>query len=877
MDVDDGSTVTDFLPAERARGITIQSAAITFHWPPRVLDGGGVIENNRSRTSISHTINLIDTPGHADFTFEVLRSLRVLDGAVCILDGVAGVEAQTEKVWSQANSYRIPRLIYINKLDRDGAAFGSTVKEIATRLKTWPAVCHVPWWEGADRRFVGVGDAVELRGMKWAEGGDGKDVQAVDLESLKQKDRQFAEEIARARVALVELLSEHDDEMVNKFLEHNEDHLAIPAVDIIESLRRCVLSGEMAIVPVFAGASFKNMGVQPLLDAIVNLLPEHTEASDPEIRVDATQSHLSKLINGIEFPQGAADTNKQVSQASSKPKHVKPKGSLEGCALAFKVVNDPRRGVLVYVRVYSGVINRNAALFNTALQVTERAPRLLTMYASDASETSSIPAGQIGVIVGLKHARTGDTLVSYNGINPVHGPPHPYSALHLRPIDIPPPVFFTSLEPESLSAEKHLHESLTLLLREDPSLHVSIDPDSGQTLLSGMGELHLEIARERLVKDFKARAEMGPIEISYRECVINPAGPVHVIFDKDIAGKRVKAGCEASVSPYDALAISGDLINSSSPAESSSAATPNSNLIRIQQSLSSSSSSSSSRDGSSSSNKTHTEQSSFLTPSQIAALHSGAQAALSRSPNHAYPVHSTRVDLTVDPARDIFGNDTTPAALSSAARLATQSALKLPATTQHIHQSGGGGGGGGDNTALMEPVMRVAISVDEASLGAVVHDLSSARAGQVISLDGEDDDPSTPLTLPSSTTSSLRSNTTNDTRQIDVSKVYAPPDPFGDSMIPSHPGNPNGRGSGNGISVTGSLQSRTILARVPLKEMVGYLSKLRSLTAGRGSFVMSVDRFERMDAQRERGVLGGGGGGGGGGHRGRGGGGGGGG
>ena len=239
-DVDEGSTVTDFLPAERARGITIQSAAITFHWPP--LDPKApVIEAPTSfdtslRSLIPHQVNLIDTPGHADFTFEVLRSLRVLDGAVCILDGVAGVEAQTEKVWTQAGNYDIPRIIFVNKLDRDGAAFSRTVKEIGGRLHGWPAVCQIPWWKDGRGSFIGVGDAVHLRGLLWQGATDGSQIKPFNLSELDGSDRAFAAEIKKARIALVELLSEHDDGMVEQFLEHDENHLAIPAAQIIQSL-----------------------------------------------------------------------------------------------------------------------------------------------------------------------------------------------------------------------------------------------------------------------------------------------------------------------------------------------------------------------------------------------------------------------------------------------------------------------------------------------------------------------------------------------------------------------------------------------------------------------------------------------------------------
>ena len=260
-DVDDGSTVTDFLPAERARGITIQSAAITFHWPPLPASadhGGGmktVIAGQPNPEA--HTINLIDTPGHADFTFEVLRSLRILDGAVCILDGVAGVEAQTEKVWYQAQTYDIPKIIYVNKLDREGAAFGRTVKEVAAKLHAYPAVCHIPWFENGNGTFCGVVDIVNLRAMRWM-GGDGKKIAVHSLEELAKSESRLAEEARKARVALVEILSEYDDQMVDAFLEAAEDHVNVKPTEIVGSLQR-ILRDSSPVVPVFAGARFRNI------------------------------------------------------------------------------------------------------------------------------------------------------------------------------------------------------------------------------------------------------------------------------------------------------------------------------------------------------------------------------------------------------------------------------------------------------------------------------------------------------------------------------------------------------------------------------------------------------------------------------------------
>ena len=816
-DVDDGSTVTDFLPAERARGITIQSAAITFSWPSNVPDSGGINSDKHQssvvefkKSEIPHTINLIDTPGHADFTFEVLRSLRVLDGAVCILDGVAGVEAQTEKVWYQAGNYQIPKIIYVNKLDRDGSAFGRTVKEIATRLHAWPAVCQIPWYQSGDSRFIGVVDVVNLRALRWADDGDGKEIKSMHLGELGEIDGQLEKEIRKARTALVELLSEYDDLIVEKYLECNEDHMAISPSDVINSLRRCLLVKPSFVVPVFAGASFRNIGVQPLLDAVVKLLPNPNQCHDPEISIGKAKGGLNELLNGkLLYEQGDLLTTKRKGMTPIRKSTAAVINDLEACALAFKVVNDFKRGVLIYVRVYYGSINRNALLFNTNLQISERAPRLLKMYASDAVEVNSITAGQIGVITGLKHARTGDTLLSYTSMNLKAGPPSPLNTLQLRPIDVPPPVFFASIEPQSLSDERPVAEALAMLLREDPSLQLSIDEDSGQTLLSGMGELHLEIAKDRLIRDFKAKATMGNIEIGYRECILSSTEPKEIIMQRDTAGRNVKAGCISSVRP-----LEEELDKDTSPIdETSSRIFQDGNLINI-----SIVNSANADEGVSPINCLPPHLSVALVHT---ALRNGAFSALARGPQHSFALHTTHVSITLDVSKHIFETDTTSAALSTAARLSTQSALK--ASTQK------------SSTALMEPVMNVIISVDEASLGPVVHDISSSRGGHIVSLDDED--------VISATGGSA---SRDDLPFIDPRRVYAPPDPFASvSVVGGEETNP----------ARDSNRQRSITARVPLKEMVGYLKHLRSLTGGRGTFVMSVDCFEKIGSQREKSIL----------------------
>lgn len=796
--------MTDFLPAERARGITIQSAAITFHWPPQEPGAkphqAPANFDSISPSSFSHNVNLIDTPGHADFTFEVLRSLRVLDGAVCILDGVAGVEAQTEKVWTQAGNYHIPRIIFVNKLDRVGAAFSRTVKEIGVRLHGWPAICQIPWWKGGNGDFVGVGDVVNLRSMLWQSGGDGRDIQAFSLEELEKTDAKFAEEIKKARIALVEILSEHDDIMVEAFLEHDEDHLAIPALHVWQSLRRVVLQKTQIVIPVFAGASFRNIGVQPLLDATVDLLPSPLERPDPEISVSGQSSTLSTLLNA----SAAAKPTKTSQQ--SKELAIPEAKNLAACALAFKVVNDTKRGVLVYVRVYSGTLDKGSILYNTNLGVAERAPRLLKMYANDTVEVDSIGPGQIGVITGLKHARTGDTLIVYRGLQMRGTPPGGLNTLQLRPINVPPPVFFTSIEPHSLSEQKHVHESLAILLREDPSLNLSIDEESGQTHLAGMGDLHLEIARDRLLNDFKAKARIGKIEIGYRETITSATSPYTYELDKPIAGKQAKASITAAVEPVDdSMMIPGVNVETEiedGPFETTFTLPDNNKLSISHPNLSR---------HDSASHKSHIPSHLSL-PGILHSLQAGASAALARGPFHGFPVANARISIDLDAGAQLFP-DTTPTAISMATRAAVNASLRTAIAASP--------------PSLMEPVMNVTIFVHESSLGAVVQDISSARGGQVLSLDGSE--------------SIASSISTEDLPTIDPNLIYTPPDPFA---------------SGTGDMGSGLADSqRQLVARVPLKEMVGYLSHLRALTGGRGTFVMSVDGFEKMGSQRQKEVL----------------------
>ena len=432
----------------------------------------------------------------------------------------------------------------------------------------------------------------------------------------------------------------------------------------------------------------------------------------------------------------------------------------------------------------------------------------MQMYADDAVEIDSLEEGQIGVIAGLKYARTGDTLIIYPGASAKAGPPHPYDSMQLQPIEVPPPLFFTSVEPVSLSEELVLEEALALLLREDPSLTVTKDPESGQTQLAGMGELHLEIARDRLINEYKVKATMGKIEIGYREAIVEPSKPVTKTYEREISGKPASSSCRVAVQPVEeALDLDEDDNH-------------NQNFQLADNSVLTIKHPTLDKKGKS------TSEGGGLPPglslrNVTNAYRAGVMAVLARGPAHSLPVHSTHVTIRFDPSQH-----TTPASdastLTAAARLATAAALRAAASKQRA--------------ILMEPVMLATITVNESAIGDVVHDLNAARGAQVLTLDAASED---------NEDEAVKAQNELEAKRLtpaQVDRIYAPPDPFGASGVA-------------GTADELSMQMRQIKARVPLKEMVGYLKHLRSLTGGRGSFIMGVDKFERMTSQRTRAVL----------------------
>ncbi|KAI9366293.1 P-loop containing nucleoside triphosphate hydrolase protein [Pilaira anomala] len=633
----------DYLAAERERGITINSAAITFGWQ-------------------GHRINLIDTPGHVDFTMEVERAVRVLDGAVTILDGVAGVEAQTETVWKQADRYTIPRIAFINKLDRTGAAFGRTVKEIWKKLRSRPLVIQLPVMneESMDERHKGLKGIVDLVTMELVEWDPNHTDGSVLIRSPLSTTHTLYPEAVKGRTALVEALAEMDDTIVDIFFEKAQgDHMLLESTDLEHAIRRVTLQNQA--VPVLCGAAFKNLGVQPLLNAVIQYLPSPLDRPGALVTYSSGKTAMISL---------------------SDPKL---------CALAFKVVHDPRRGPMVYVKVYSGKLNSRMTLFNTTTRVKERVNKLLQMYAKDVEEIPTIDAGNIGVIVGLKDTRTGDTLVQSNDTQAIK------SGLQLNNIDIPSPAFFSAVEPASVSEEVAVEAALKNLVREDPSLKVWTDEESGQMLVSGMGELHLEIVKDRLLNDFKVKAEMGKMRISYRETCQSEAEAT-ALYDKEVLGKRARAACRVELSPIteDQEEEEGWIMNSGNQLSIST-------ISLSDQSLS--------------------EKETQLNPEDVKqAVQNGLLGGLARGAVLGFPLTKLKVKAS---ELQTFGQETTLGAIAACVSNGVFEAVQKA------------------NPCLLEPMMEVYTEVNENHIGNVVSDLSGTRRGHVIGMEssmGEQED-----------------------------------------------------------------------------------------------------------------------------------------
>jgi len=461
-EVHDGNATMDWMEQEQERGITITSAATTCNWN-------------------DHRINIIDTPGHVDFTIEVERSLRVLDGAVAVFDSVAGVEPQSETVWRQADKYKVPRICFVNKMDRTGADYFRCIDMIVDRLGATPIVLQLPVGNEAD--FAGVIDLIRMKAIIWKDESLGAEFEYTDIPT------DLADQAAEYREKMIELAVEHDDDVMEAYLEGKEPDE--------ETLIKCIRKGTLALsfVPVLLGTAFKNKGVQPLLDAVVDFMPAPTDVP---------------AIKGVK-----AGTEEEIERNNSDDEPFS--------ALAFKIMNDPFVGSLTFIRIYSGGIKAGDSLLNTVKDTKERVGRMLLMHANSREEIKEAFAGDIVALAGLKSATTGDTICD------------PSSAVVLERMEFPDPVIEVAVEPKTKADQEKMSTALGRLAAEDPSFQVSSDGESGQTVIKGMGELHLEILVDRMKREFKVEADVGAPQVAYRETISKP-------YEVDYTHKKQSGG-----------------------------------------------------------------------------------------------------------------------------------------------------------------------------------------------------------------------------------------------------------------------------------------------------------------------------------------------
>ena len=476
-DVHDGNTTTDFIVQERERGITIQSAAISCEWK-------------------GHSINIIDTPGHVDFTMEVERSLRVLDGAVCVFCAVGGVQPQSETVWRQADRYNVPRIAFVNKMDRMGANFARVVDELRGKLRA--DACPVELPIGREEGFKGVVDLIRMKGIVYDEASEGRQFTVGEIPAEMKDDAELA------RAELVEKVADLDEGVMEAFLEKGD----LSEEELVPAIRRLVVAGRF--VPVLCGTSLRDKGVQPLLDAVVDYLPS------PEDRPPVKATDLK--------------SGEKVSRRQDASELL--------TSLVFKIATDPYVGRLFFVRVYGGVLKKGANAYNPRTKKRERIMKIVRLFADDQIEVDELSAGDIGAVVGLKECTTGDTLCSE------------MKPCYLERITAPQPVMFMAIEPRSSADKDKLVESMKALAAEDPTCQFREDDETGQTILSGMGELHLEILVDRLKREFKCAANTGKPMVSYVETITKPA-LTNFSFDREIGGRRHAVELKIEVKPLE--------------------------------------------------------------------------------------------------------------------------------------------------------------------------------------------------------------------------------------------------------------------------------------------------------------------------------------
>ncbi len=594
-EVHEGTAVMDWMEQEQERGITITSAATTCSWR-------------------DHRINIIDTPGHVDFTAEVERSLRVLDGAVAVFDSVAGVEPQSETVWRQADKYRVPRICFVNKMDRIGANFLRTFEQIKSKLQGNPVAIHLPI--GSEDKFVGVVDLIRMKAIRWKDETMGADYLIDEIP---------ADQLAEAkeyREQLVEKVSEVDDRILEKYLhgqEITEDEIrAAIRKRTIESVRK----EEAAFVPVICGSAFKNKGVQPLLDAVVDFLPSPMDIP---------------AVTGID-PRGAEGAMAERPARDDAPLS----------ALAFKIMTDPFVGQLTFIRVYSGTMTSGMAVYNATKQKSERIGRLLKMHANKREEIKEVLAGDIAAAVGLRSVSTGDTVCEEK------------TPVILEAMDFPEPVISLAIEPKTKSDQEKLGLGLAKLMAEDPTFRVKTDPETGQVVIAGMGELHLEIIVDRLKREFSVEASVGAPQVAYKETVTR-AAEGEGRYVKQTGGRGQYGHAKIRIAPRkpgEGYLFENNIVGGSIPKE-------------------------------------------FIKP-----IDQGIREAMTTGVLAGYPIDDILIDLYDGSFHDVDSSE-------MAFKIAGSMAFKDAAKKAH--------------PILLEPVMRVEVTVPEEYMGDVIGDITSRR------------------------------------------------------------------------------------------------------------------------------------------------------
>ena len=660
--VDDGTAEMDWMVQERERGVTITAAATTCFWQ-------------------EHAIHLIDTPGHVDFTVEVERSLRILDGAIALFCAVGGVEPQSETVWRQAERYEVPRIVFVNKMDRVGANFTRVLEMMKEQLGANPVPLQLPMGEGPD--FTGVIDLVTQKALRW----DTTDLGQTYIEA--EIPPEFQDEVAQAREALYESVAIEDEALLEKYLGGEE----ITHAELLTVIRAATLQGNL--FPVLCGSSLKNQGVQPLLDAVIDFLPSPLDV--PPIEGTAPDS-----ASGDKRSKGA----KNASEAQDIVTRI-PNDEAPFSALAFKVASHPTVDKLVYCRIYSGVLKRGEVVYNVRSKKRERINRILQMHANKEAVCDAAYAGDIVTLVGLKDTKTGDTLTD------------PGAPILLESITFPDPVISIAIEPERASDADALEETLEKLMDEDPTFTVGIDKETGQRIISGMGELHLEILTDRMIREFGVNARVSKLQVAYRETI-----------------STLAEGRGTHIHKTDEEGIYGDVLLTVEPLARGEGFKFEDNTDETQ-----------------------------IPRQYVPFIEKALEGATGTGPRIGYPMQDVKISLT---GGSYHPTDSSEVAFEAAAVLAFENATRKA------------------NPLLLEPIMRMHITVSDEHVGKVIGDLNSRRA-------------------------QINESTTQDTS---------------DTGRPSQ-----------------STQN-VINAFIPLSETFQYTTRLRSMTQGRGAFTLEFSHYE---------------------------------